>query len=139
MQFVHPTTTCSLIEQTVEQIDFSTTSCSLQYGRSGMGKSWVLTHAAAFAAKRSGLRTVNVSRQEAKALDKLLDEVRLHPNVRFAVLLDDLTFKAGDEAGAAFKQLLEGSFEVGQRQMGLSRVLVHEVSRRSDQCLMGRV
>ncbi|GAQ80837.1 hypothetical protein KFL_000640030 [Klebsormidium nitens] len=84
---------------------------TLLYGRSGLGKSWVLTHAAAVAAKRSGLRTVKVSRQEAKTLDKLLDEVRLHPNVRFAVLLDDLTFKAGDEAGAAFKQLLEGSFE----------------------------
>jgi predicted AAA+ superfamily ATPase len=85
---------------------------SLQYGRSGLGKSWVLTHAAIFIAKRFGLRMVRVSRPEIKTLDKLLEEVRLHPNVRFAILLDDLTFKAGEEGAVAFKQLLEGSYEV---------------------------
>jgi len=81
---------------------------ALLWGVRGTGKSSLAK--AAFmdvAAKASGLKLVEVDRDQVTALPGLFDTLRARPE-RFVVLCDDLSFEEGADAAKALKSALEG-------------------------------
>ena len=79
---------------------------ALLWGVRGTGKS-SLAKAAFMAASGSGLKMVEVDRDEVATLPALFDLLRARQE-RFVVLCDDLSFEEGAEAAKALKSALEG-------------------------------
>eukprot|EP00850_Spirogloea_muscicola_P015186 SM000114S24149 [mRNA] locus=s114:229543:234032:- [translate_table: standard] len=82
------------------------------HGPPGHGKTWLLAGELARASKVQGLVVVRVTLPDVKTLPQLLEEVAKHWQRRFALLMDDLVFKAGDEAALVLKSSLDGSYRV---------------------------
>eukprot|EP00850_Spirogloea_muscicola_P021733 SM000260S09929 [mRNA] locus=s260:90651:94090:+ [translate_table: standard] len=82
------------------------------YGPSGHGKTWLLAGELARASKEQGLVVVRVPLPDIKTLPQLLEEVSKHWQLRFALFIDDLVLKVGDEAALVLKSSLNGSHRV---------------------------
>eukprot|EP00850_Spirogloea_muscicola_P020440 SM000216S06566 [mRNA] locus=s216:130139:134427:+ [translate_table: standard] len=82
------------------------------YGPSGHGKTWLLAGKLGRASKEQGLVVVRVPLPDVKTLPQLLGEVAKHWQLRFALFIDDLILKAGDEAAFVLKSSLDESYRV---------------------------
>lgn len=79
----------------------------LLYGSRGSGKS-SLVKALVNEYAAEGLRLVEVSKTELRALPQIVDRLREAPQ-RFIIFVDDLSFEEDDDAFKALKVVLEGS------------------------------
>ncbi|GBG77196.1 hypothetical protein CBR_g23523 [Chara braunii] len=87
----------------------------LLYGASGTGKTWLMRGLLEGVMREQGLRTVLVQKGDLKTISMLLEEVSAQPHLRFAIFLDDVMLRAGDDAFSALKTALDGAFQVWPR------------------------
>ena len=81
---------------------------ALLWGARGMGKSSLIkaVHAAV-----SGLKLVEIHREDIASLPALLGHLRAAPEMRFILFCDDLSFEALDTSYKSLKGVLEGGIE----------------------------
>ncbi len=96
---------------------------ALLWGSRGTGKS-SLIKALLNEYKASGLRMVEVDKQDLVYLPEIVDDIR-ELEYRFIVYCDDLSFEAGDFQYKALKSVLEGSVELPPEN-----VLIYATSNR---------
>ncbi|HKQ94985.1 MAG TPA: ATP-binding protein [Aestuariivirgaceae bacterium] len=86
---------------------------ALLWGARGMGKSSLVkaVHATVGAAGKSGLKLVEIHREDIEGLPVLMDRIRGLPAARFIVFCDDLSFDAADTSYKSLKAALEGGIE----------------------------
>ena len=85
---------------------------ALLWGARGMGKSSLVKAVhGAVARDDAGLKLVEIHREDIETLPDLMGVVRAHPEYRFIVFCDDLSFDAGDTSYKSLKAALEGGIE----------------------------
>lgn len=96
---------------------------ALLWGGRGTGKS-SLIKALLNAYADSGLRLIEVDKDDLVFLPEIIDDIRALPQ-RFIVFCDDLSFEAGERTYKSLKSVLEGSIEQPPRN-----VLIYATSNR---------
>jgi len=86
---------------------------ALLWGARGMGKSSLVKAAHHLINGRHGgaLKLVEIHREDIEGLPRLMSLVRGHPEFRFIVFCDDLSFDAEDTSYKSLKAALEGGIE----------------------------
>ncbi|MEO1292830.1 MAG: ATP-binding protein [Pseudomonadota bacterium] len=86
---------------------------ALLWGARGMGKSSLVkaVHAEINKAEPGRLLLIEVLREDMPTLDRLLAILRRHPNRRFLLFCDDLSFEKDDAHYKALKAALDGGVE----------------------------
>jgi len=96
---------------------------ALLWGSRGTGKS-SLIKALLNEFGATGLRLIEIDKQDLVDLPEIVDEIREQP-FRFLVYCDDLSFEAGESQYKALKSVLEGSIELPPEN-----VLIYATSNR---------
>jgi uncharacterized protein len=86
---------------------------ALLWGARGMGKSSLVKAAHHLINERHGgtLKLVEIHREDIEGLPRLMSLIRGHPECRFIVFCDDLSFDAEDTSYKSLKAALEGGIE----------------------------
>lgn len=86
---------------------------ALLWGARGMGKSSLVKAAHHLINERHGgtLKLVEIHREDIESLPRLMSLIRSHPEFRFIVFCDDLSFDAEDTSYKSLKAALEGGIE----------------------------
>jgi hypothetical protein len=86
---------------------------ALLWGARGMGKSSLVKAAHHTINSETGdrLRLVEIHREDIESLPALMSLVRKHPDFRFIVFCDDLSFDAQDTSYKSLKAALDGGIE----------------------------
>ncbi len=86
---------------------------ALLWGARGMGKSSLVkaAHADVNGRANGTLKLVEIHREDIETLPELMALVRRHPDQRFIVFCDDLSFDAQDTSYKSLKAALEGGIE----------------------------
>jgi len=86
---------------------------ALLWGARGMGKSSLVKAAHHLINERHGgiLKLVEIHREDIEGLPRLMSLIRSHPQFRFIVFCDDLSFDAEDTSYKSLKAALEGGIE----------------------------
>ncbi len=86
---------------------------ALLWGARGMGKSSLVKAAHHLISGRVGgrLKLVEIHREDIESLPRLMSIIRRHPELRFIVFCDDLSFDAQDTSYKSLKAALEGGIE----------------------------
>lgn len=86
---------------------------ALLWGARGMGKSSLVKacHHEVAETSKSGLKLVEIHREDIETLPALMGLVRDHAEHRFIVFCDDLSFDGGDTSYKSLKAALEGGIE----------------------------
>lgn len=112
-----------LIENTERFLTGMPANNALLWGARGTGKS-SLIKALLNEYRESGLRIIEVDKQDLVYLPEIVDEIREQPQ-RFIIYCDDLSFEARDSRYKSLKSVLEGSIELPPEN-----VLVYATSNR---------
>jgi predicted AAA+ superfamily ATPase len=81
---------------------------ALLWGARGMGKSSLVK---AVHGEITGLKLVEIHRDDIASLPRLLGHLRAEPGHRFILFCDDLSFEAADASYKSLKPVLEGGIE----------------------------
>ena len=81
---------------------------ALLWGARGMGKSALIK---AIHHEISGLKLVEIHREDLATLPRALSHLRAKPGLRFILFCDDLSFEASDTTYKSLKAVLEGGVE----------------------------
>ena len=81
---------------------------ALLWGARGMGKSALIK---AIHHEISGLKLVEIHREDLPTLPRALSHLRAKPGLRFILFCDDLSFEASDTTYKSLKAVLEGGVE----------------------------
>lgn len=86
---------------------------ALLWGARGMGKSSLVkaAHHAVNAEAGGVLKLVEIHREDIESLPQLMGYIRNHPDHRFIVFCDDLSFDAQDTSYKSLKAALDGGIE----------------------------
>lgn len=86
---------------------------ALLWGARGMGKSSLVkaSHHAINAKHNGVLKLVEIHREDIETLPALMTIIRKHPEFRFIVFCDDLSFDAEDTSYKSLKAALDGGIE----------------------------
>ncbi|WP_137391413.1 ATP-binding protein [Rhodoligotrophos defluvii] len=86
---------------------------ALLWGARGMGKSSLVkaVHAAVDTEAGGRLKLVEIHREDIESLPDLMGLIRHHPDYRFIVFCDDLSFDADDTSYKSLKAALDGGIE----------------------------
>lgn len=102
----------TLIENTKAFASGRPANNALLWGARGMGKSTLVKSVfATLKTAHTNLTLIEIERDDLPTLKILLDVLRAAPTQRFILLLDDLSFEAGETHWKHLKSLLEGSVE----------------------------
>jgi len=99
-----------LIDNTLRFLAAQPANNALLWGARGTGKS-SLVKALLNEYRESGLRLVEVDKQDLIFLPEIVDDIREQPQ-RFVIYCDDLSFDSGDTLYKSLKSVLEGSIEL---------------------------
>ncbi|MBL8905317.1 MAG: ATP-binding protein [Rhizobiales bacterium] len=102
-----------LIENTERFAKSLPANNALLWGARGMGKSSLVKAAHHLINERHGgaLKLVEIHREDIESLPRLMSLIRSHPQYRFIVFCDDLSFDAEDTSYKSLKAALEGGIE----------------------------
>jgi uncharacterized protein len=94
---------------------------ALLWGARGMGKSSLVKAAHGEVSKRANgkLKLIEIHREDIESLPRLMAVIRAHPQMRFIVFCDDLSFDADDTSYKSLKAALEGGIEGRPQNMVL--------------------
>ncbi|BBN08087.1 hypothetical protein MPTK1_4g08780 [Marchantia polymorpha subsp. ruderalis] len=81
----------------------------LLYGPSGIGKTWLLRSALSEVTSIKDLRIVTLPVSELKSIFAVLEELARHWRLRFALVVDDLFSRGGEETYTLLKSALDGN------------------------------
>ena len=86
---------------------------ALLWGARGMGKSSLVkaAHAEVNGTGSDTLKLIEIHREDIEGLPDLMTTLRQHPDFRFIVFCDDLSFDAHDTSYKSLKAALEGGIE----------------------------
>ncbi len=86
---------------------------ALLWGARGMGKSSLVkaTHHLVNGETGGKLKLIEIHREDIEGLPHLMTLIRAHPQLRFIVFCDDLSFDANDTSYKSLKAALEGGIE----------------------------
>ena len=98
-----------LLENTERFLSGRPANNALLWGARGTGKS-SLIKALLNEYKDTGLRLIEVDKEDLVYLPEIVDDIREQPQ-RFIVYCDDLSFESGENQYKALKSVLEGSIE----------------------------
>ncbi len=85
---------------------------ALLWGARGMGKSSLVKAVhGAIARENTYLKLVEIHREDIETLPDLMTVIRMHPECRFIVFCDDLSFDGEDTSYKSLKAALEGGIE----------------------------
>lgn len=103
----------ALLENTERFANGLPANNALLWGARGMGKSSLVkaAHAQVNADADGRLKLIEIHREDIESLPRLMTLLRGHPDHRFIVFCDDLSFDAQDTSYKSLKAALEGGIE----------------------------
>ncbi len=102
-----------LLENTLSFAHGFSANNALLWGARGMGKSSLIKAVHHHICKQTGkeLKLIEIHREDINTLPALMVVLRRHPQSRFVVFCDDLSFDAADTSYKSLKAVLEGGIE----------------------------
>ncbi|CAM6122567.1 unnamed protein product [Calypogeia fissa] len=104
---VHQARKEALLKNLTRHAERRTAHHILLYGSSGTGKTWLLRSVLSEVTSSKGLHIITVPVSDLKSISTVLEELSRHWQLRFALIVDDLLSRGGEDNYAYLKSALE--------------------------------